>query len=133
MDETANGNLYLIHQDGTYAKLTDIKDFDIGSSEPPDWENAPLFKYQSGPPTDYLTDFTPMSFTAPIAINFSMKKLYMELVGLTKRQQRLVIRRMERMRREELKTCVRYKNKLVQACMEIQNKGNSAFFNFLNN
>lgn len=131
MDEIANGNLYLMHQDGTYAKLSDIKDFDIGSSEPPDWEHASLFTYQSSPQIDYVPTSLEASFTCKMNVN--KKKIYMALVGLTERQQRLVIRRMERMRREELKTGIRYKNKLVQACMEIQNKGNSVFFNFLNN
>lgn len=141
VDEIVNGNLYLMHQDGTYVKLSDIRNFDIGSSEPPDYkyakggkityEDAPLFKYHPDSPIDYLPVSLEASFTGKM--NVSKRKLYMALVGLTERQQRLVIRRMERMRREELKTGIRYKNKLVQACMEIKNKGNSVFFNFLNN
>lgn len=114
-----NGELYVVNQDGTYAKLSDIKDFDIGSFEPPEpFATGGYISYNDYKPpfidnTDYFYEF-------PIKpINMSMRKLYMALIGMTKRQMRLAIRHMERLRHKELKTGVKIDNKLVVACMEV--------------
>ena len=123
-----NASLYLINQDGSYAKLTDIKDFDIGSSEPPDGPYAtggvvPYEKYDLLKPHDYECAFYECTFSATIHPSISYKRIYMALVGITtKRQQRLVIRWMERLRRVELKTGVRIENKLPAVCRYIQNR-----------
>ena len=119
IDDTMSGELFLIHQDGTYAKLTDIKDFDIGMSEPPEpFQTGGYISYDDYKPP--FIDNTDYSFEFPIKpINMSMKKLYMVLIGMTKRQMRLAIRHMERLRRKELKTGVKIDNKLVVACMEV--------------
>lgn len=117
--DTMGGELFVINQDGTYAKLTDIKDIDIGMSEPPEpFHTGGYISYDDYKPpfidsTDCFCDF-------PIKpINMSMKKLYMALIGMTQRQMRLAIRHMERLRRKELKTGVKIDNKLVVACMEV--------------
>lgn len=131
LGEKYDDALYVVKQDGSYAKLTDIKEFDIGSSEPPEgyaqggetpYDDAPVFKYRQGPPMDYVHGWTDITLSFTPAKHLNLKKMYMALIGLTKRQQRLVIRRMERMRREELKTGVRYENRLMQACIDVQKK-----------
>lgn len=113
-------NLYLIHQDGSYAKLTDIKDVDIGSSEPPDGPYAtggivPYEKSDLLKPHDYEC-----TFSATIHPSISYRRMYMTLVGITtKRQQRLAIRRAERIRREWLKRGLKCPLRFTMACNEI--------------
>lgn len=57
------GELFLINQDGTYAKLTDIKDFDIGMSDPPEqFQTGGYISYDDYKPpfidnTDYSYEF----------------------------------------------------------------------------
>lgn len=115
-----DGELYLIHQDGTYAKLTDIKEIDIGSAKPPEpFQKGGYISYDDYKPP-FIYNNADYSCEFPLKpINMSMKKLYMSLIGMTKRQMRLAIRHMERLRRKELKTGVKIDNKLVVACMEV--------------
>lgn len=137
LDDAMSGELFLINQDGTYAKLTDIKDIDIGMSEPPEpFQTGGYISYDDYKPpfidnTDYSYEFpikpinTDYSCEFPLKpINMSMKKLYMALIGMTQRQMRLAIRHMERLRRKELKTGVKIDNKLVVACMEVMKNSN---------
>lgn len=122
IEDAMGGELFMIKQDGTYAKLTDIKDFDIGMSDPPEpFQTGGSISYDDYKPP--FIDDTDCFYEFPLKpINMSTKKLYMVLIGMTKRQMRLVIRHMERMRRKELKTSVKIDNKLVVACMEVMKK-----------
>lgn len=122
IDDAMSGELFLINQDGTYAKLTDIKDIDIGMSDPPEpFQTGGYISYD-----DYKLPFiesTDCYYEFPIKpIKMNMKKLYMAIIGMTPRQMRLAIRYMERLRRKELKTGVKIDNKLVVACMEVMKK-----------
>lgn len=119
IDDAMSGELFVINQDGTYAKLTDIKDIDIGMSDPPEpFRTGGYINYDDCKPP--FIDSTDCFCEFPIKpINMSMKKLYMALIGMTQRQMRLAIRHMERLRRKELKTGVKIDNKLVVACMEV--------------
>lgn len=119
-------NLYLVHQDGTYAKLNDIKYFDIGASEPPEGLNiggfVPYDNEYFPPVVDtsaYITGWVQPK------LRFSPKLFYAAIIGLTKRQYRLVIRRAERMRREWLKRGMKCPLRFAMACNEIQNRNRS--------
>ena len=112
-------NLYLIHQDGSYAKLTDIKEFDIGASEPPEGLNIGGFvSYEEyNPPVIDTTDYV-FGWVQP-KLRFSPKLFYAALIGLSKRQYRLAIRRAEKMRRESLKRGMKCPLRFAMACNEI--------------
>lgn len=120
IDDTMGGELFVINQDGTYAKLTDIKDIDISMSDPPEpFRTGGYISYNDYKPP-FIYNNADYSCEFPIKpINMSMKKLYMALLCMTPRQMRLAIRHMERLRRKELKTGVKIDNKLVVACMEV--------------
>lgn len=115
-------NLYLVHEDGTYAKLNDIKYFDIGASEPPEGLNiggfVPYDEYK--PPVIDTTDYVINGWVQP-KLNFSPKLFYAAIIGLSKRQYRLAIRRAERMRREWLKRGMKCPLRFAMACNEIKN------------
>ena len=113
-------NLYLVYQDGSYAKLADIKDFDIGSSEPPDgpYETGGFVPYEEyKPPVIDTTDYV-FGWIQP-KINISPKQFYVAFLGMTKRQYRLAIRRAERIRREWLKRGTKCPLRFTMACNEI--------------
>lgn len=116
-------NLYLVHLDGSYEKLTDIKEFDIGSSEPPDgpYETGGFVPYDEyNPPVIDTTDYS-LELIQP-KLNISPKLFYAALIGLSKRQYRMAIRRAERMRREWLKRGMKCPLRFTMACNEIQQR-----------
>jgi len=122
------GNLYVVHQDGSYAKLADIKEFDIGSSEPPEgYAIGGYVPYEEYVPPMIDHNCCTCTFSGTLhTITISKKRLYFAIAGLTKRQERLAIRRAERLRRTELKTGVRYPNRLARACMEITGRNTTS-------
>lgn len=113
-------NLYLVHQDGSYEKLTDIKEFDIGSSEPSDgpYETGGFVPYDEyKPPVIDTTDYS-FELIQP-KLNISPKLFYTEIIGLSRRQYRMAIRHAERMRREWLKRGMKCPLRFAMACNEI--------------
>ena len=109
-----NASLYMINHDGSYAKLTDIKDFDIGDSEPPDgpyatgglvrYEDAPLF-VKPDPPMDYVYNWPSETyFTGQLeAPQFTRRQKCMLLGMNTERDIGRTLRLAEKMRRQALK------------------------------
>lgn len=104
-----NASLYVIRQDGSYAKLTDIKDFDIGSNCPPDGDvslNAELAdqdgkidhsETESRYSGSILSDSHEFSFTMKTPLTRRQKCV---LLGLTtKRDIRRAMRLAEKLRR----------------------------------
>lgn len=122
LGEEYNASLYLVHEDGSYTKLVDIKDFDIGASEPPDGAGSLMAEMNvqsagsgyseqesgnSGTESRYSDTLLNDSMNAEFSLTMKTpltRKQKCVLLGLsTKRDIRRAMRLAERMRRQEVK------------------------------
>lgn len=122
LGEEYNASLYLVHEDGSYTKLVDIKDFDIGASEPPDGAGSLMAEMDvqnvesgysdqesgnSGTESRYsyalLNDSMNAEFSLTMKTPFTRKQKCVLLGLSTKRDIRRAMRLAERMRRQAVK------------------------------
>lgn len=122
LGEEYNAGLYLVHEDGSYTKLVDIKDFDIGASEPPDGAGSLMAEMNvqnvesgypaqesrhSGTESRYSGAFLNNSMNAEFSLTMKTpftRKQKCVLLGLTtERDIRRAMRLAERMRRQAVK------------------------------
>lgn len=122
LGEEYNASLYLVHEDGSYTKLVDIKDFNIGTSEPPDGAGSLMAEMNiqntesrysepesrnSGTESRYSGTFLNDSMNAEFSLTMKTpltRKQKCVLLGLaTERDIRRAMRLAEKMRRQAVK------------------------------
>lgn len=115
LGEEYNASLYLVHEDGSYTKLVDIEDFDIGASEPPDGAGSLMAEMNvqnvesgnSGTESRYSGTFLNDSMNAEFSLTMKTpftRKQKCVLIGLTtERDIRRAMRLAEKMRRQAVK------------------------------
>lgn len=122
LGEEYNASLYLVHEDGSYTKLVDIKDFDIGASEPPNGAGSLMAEMNvqnvesrysepesgnSGTKSRYsdvfLNDSMNAEFSLTMKTPFTRRQKCVLLGLTTKRDIRRAMRLAEKMRRQAVR------------------------------